>query len=118
MKTEEVKVYANVKFPIDGVQYAMGEVGGSWGIGIENGELKKDEVEDVKKKALESLLSDMEKQLRERSKSVIDKLVESGMVEYEKEVGKKLELARQLVLDQKTKIKEYEKALKDNNIKL
>ena len=92
MKSEEVKVYGSIKFPIDNVQYAMGEVGGSWTVGIENGELTG--VEDTKKKALESLLSDMEKQLKERSQSVIDKLVKEKIKPIEEKYEKQLKLAR------------------------
>lgn len=94
MKSEEVKIYASVKFPIDGVQYAMGEVGGSWSVGIENGEVKSGDIQDMKSKALQSLLQDMETQLKERSKSVIDGLVKKEVVEIEKEYKKKIELAR------------------------
>lgn len=107
MKSEEVKIYASVKFPIDNVQYAMGEIGGSWSVGVENGELIG--VEELKKKALESLLQDMEKQLKERSQSIIENLSNEKVRVVEDRLNKKLELARQEYLKLKEKLVKYEK---------
>ena len=89
---EEVKVYGSFKFPVDGVQYAMGEIGGSWTVGAD--ELKEKDVRHIKQVALDELLSDAEKMLRSRAQAVIDNLVKERQDKRVEELEAQLEQAR------------------------
>jgi hypothetical protein len=106
MKTEEVKIYASIKFPIDGVQYAMGEIGGSWSYGEDGGDIDMAKLKLQISENIKSLMSDAEEQLKSRSKFIIDELVNKGVTEYETQMNKRLQLARQEYLKLK---KENEK---------
>ena len=90
---EEVKVYGSFKFPVDGVQYAMGEIGGSWSVGADD--LKTEDIRRIKQMALDELLSDAEKMLRSRSQAVIDNLVKERQDKRVEELEKQLDLARE-----------------------